>query len=93
MSGDQREQLTLEQPELQRLLVNWLIRLLDERYGVKSRGSSGPANWSVTLTDESIIQVEIAPAGQIAVQGPAEYENDLGSLAEDAHTRTLAAPS
>jgi hypothetical protein len=90
MSSDQREQLTLERPELQRLFVNWLIHLLDERYGVKSRGSSGPGRWSVTLADESIIQVEIAPFGQIAVQGPAEYENDLAALAEDAHTRTLA---
>ena len=37
MPGDQREQLTLERPELQRLFVNWLIQLLDERYGVKAR--------------------------------------------------------
>lgn len=90
MSGDQGEQIIIERPELQRLFVNWLIHLLEERYGVKSRGSSGTARWSITLADESIIHVQAAHSGQIAVQGPPQYENDLAFLTEDAHTRTLA---
>jgi hypothetical protein len=89
MPGDQREQLTLERPELQRLFVNWLIQLLDERYGVKARGSSG-AQWNVTLSDDNRIEVEFDHAGQPIVQGPAEYEDDLISVTDDARTRTLA---
>jgi hypothetical protein len=90
MTGDQHEQLSIERPELQRLFVNWLIQLLDERYGVKARGSSGVARWNVTLADDTIIQVEFDRSGQPVVQGPAQYQADLTFVAEDARRRTLA---
>jgi hypothetical protein len=88
MSGEQPGNLPIEKPELQRLFVDWLIQLLDERYGVKARGSSG-AQWNVTLSDDSRIEVEFDHSGQPMVQGPIKYEDDLTSVAEDAHRRTL----
>lgn len=90
MTGDQYEGLSIERPELQRLFVNWLIQLLDERYGVRQRGSEGASRWNVTLTDESTIQVEFDRSGQPLVQGPAEHEDALASIVEDAHRRALA---
>jgi hypothetical protein len=90
MAGNEHEHPPIERSEHQRLFVNWLIYLLDERYGVSSRGSSEASHWSVTLADESTIQVEFDSYGQPEVQGPAEYQDALASLAEDAHRRTLA---
>jgi hypothetical protein len=77
-------------PELQKLFVDWLIRLLDERYGVKGWGSPGAGRWSVTLADDSTVLVEFDRLGQPAVQGPAEWEDDLASIVENAHRQTLA---
>lgn len=90
MTGDQPDRLSIERPELQRLFVNWLIQLLDERYGVKARGSSGAAQWNVTLADDSTIQVEFDRSGQPVVQGPPEYEDDFATYAHHVRTQLKA---
>ena len=76
--------------ELQKLFVNWLIYLLDERYGVNGWGTAEASRWSVTLGDGSTIQVGFKPSGQPDVQGPAKYEGALASIVEDANRRTVA---
>src|SRR4051812_32174615 len=94
MTEAQHERIPIERPELQRLFTNWLIQLLDERYGVKARGASGAVfeaqSWNVTLADDSMIQVKFDRSGQSVVQGPDGYEGDLASIVEGAHRRTLA---
>lgn len=47
--------------ELEKLFVNWLIYLLDERYGVNAWGTVEASAWSVTLADGSTIQVGFNP--------------------------------
>lgn len=76
--------------ELEKLFVNWLIYLLDERYGVNAWGTAEASAWSVTLADGSTIQVGFNPSGQPDVQGPAKYEGALASIVEDADRRTVA---
>jgi hypothetical protein len=76
--------------ELQKLFVNWLICLLDERYGVSGWGTGGTSPWSVTLADGSTIQVGFKPTGQPDVQGPAKHEGSIASIVEDADRRTVA---
>ena len=69
MTENQHEGLPINRPELQKLFVNWLIQLLDERFGVKQRGSSGTGRWNITLTDESFIEAEFDTSGPPRVQG------------------------
>jgi hypothetical protein len=90
MTENQHEGLPIDRLELQKLFVNWLLQLLDERFGVKQRGSSGTGRWNITLTDESFIEAEFDTSGQPRVQGPPEYEQELASAVEDARRRTLA---
>jgi hypothetical protein len=91
VGGGRQDQLLIESPELQRLFIDWMIHLLDEHYGVKSRSSAGGGTpWSITLADDSVIQVELNSFGQFSVEGRAKYKNELATLAKDAHTRTLA---
>jgi hypothetical protein len=81
----------ITQPDLQKLFVNWLIYLLNERYGVGSRGSSGPSEWSIQLANEDhTFQVKFDQSGRAQVQGPPVYKEALAELVEDAHNRTLA---
>jgi hypothetical protein len=90
MAGNKHERPQIEQPELQWLFVNWLIYLLGEQYGVNGWGTSEASRWSITLADESTIQVEFDPSDRPDVQGPAEYEAALVSIVKDAYRRTLA---
>lgn len=90
MTDNQHGGLQVGQPVLDSLFVDWLIRLLDDRYGVRQRGSPGERRYSITLTDESVIEVEFDASGQPQVQGPTEHRADLPSLVEDARKRASA---
>jgi hypothetical protein len=90
MTENQHERSPIDRPELQKLFVKWLIQLLDERHGVKQRGSSGAEGWNIILADDSPVEAEFDSSGQPRVKGPPEYEQELASVVEDASRRTLA---
>jgi hypothetical protein len=73
-----------------RLWAEWVLRLLDERYGVTQHGSSGPKSWSATLANGTVIQFRVTEAGRTETDAPDEFAADAAAIAADAHRRTLA---
>lgn len=72
-----------------RLWADWVLRLLDERYGV-TQHSSAPKNWTVTLANGSVVQFSITETGRGEIDAPHEYAADAAAIAADAHRRSLA---
>jgi hypothetical protein len=73
-----------------RLWADWVLRLLDERYGVTQQSNGEGKNWNATLANGAVIQFRVTETGECEIEAPQEYTADANAIAEDAHRRTLA---
>ena len=73
-----------------RLWADWVLRLLDERYGVTQQGTGGPKSWNATLANGAVIQFRVTETGRCEIEAPQESAADAAAVAEYAHRRTLA---